>query len=76
MKRDKRCKECIFFKENGFRDMGFSSDVCNYMSYYFSLTYRDLIDHNIDYFFVCPHFLSVVDIFKKFNKIKDIINDK
>lgn len=76
MKRDKRCKDCIFFNEHGFRDMGFSSDICEYISYYCPLTYRDLIDKDIDFSFVCPYYIGLVDIFKNFNKIKDIIDDK
>lgn len=76
MKRDKRCYDCIFCKINGFRDMGFSSDICMYISYYSPLSYRDLIHKDIDYSFVCPFYLSFIDIFKNFNKIKEIINDK
>lgn len=34
MKKYKCCKDCIFFKPNGFQDMGAVCDVCTLMNYH------------------------------------------
>lgn len=46
MKKHKCCKDCIFFKPNGFQDMGAVCDVCTLIGHHKDYSVWDGLLHN------------------------------